>query len=319
MPSEPKTTIKRILGIDFETASRQRASACSVGLFLKDFNSHEALFEKEILIDPECDFDYFNSLVNCITPSTVKGCEPFPAAASVIASLIDEQTTVIAHNASFDISVYRKSCERYGLQIPRFQYLCTYVMARNLLSALPSYSLDYLTSALDLPAFNHHNALSDAKACVSLFEKLMSDVNCTSTGQLTLHCGVVQGTTIDNNNYRPCHKSSDSKRQSYVSEQSVDVCDIDDSNPLYQKTVVFTGTLSSCTRSEAFLRVEQVGGIPSENLNKSTNFLVYGFQDPFFLNGKEKSTKLIRAEKLIAKGADLQIVSEDEYERLFDI
>ncbi len=164
--------MKRILGIDFETANRYRDSACSVGLFLKENN--KVLYSEEILINPETNFDFYNTLVHNITPSMVKNAVKFPKVAKIIDELIGDfnQTLVVAHNASFDISVYKKSCQKYNIDVNNFDYYCTLKMAKNLIKDINSYSLDSLASYFNLPAFNHHNALADAKTAVYLYEKL---------------------------------------------------------------------------------------------------------------------------------------------------
>ena len=69
--------IRHILGIDFETANRTRSSACSLGLCVLDFPSGEVLEKKQFLINPNVQFDYFNTLVNGITPDMVKDAPLF--------------------------------------------------------------------------------------------------------------------------------------------------------------------------------------------------------------------------------------------------
>ena len=49
--------------------------------------------------------------------------------------------------------------------------------------------------------------------------------------------------------------------------------------PLEGQTVLFTGTLSGMTRSEAEARVRQLGGKPVKTLSKKVSFVVVG-QDP---------------------------------------
>lgn len=321
--STKSKAFRRILGIDFETANRYRASACSVGLFLKDVDSGTILFNKEILINPEADFEYFNTLIHGITPQVVKDEPNFCNAYNVICSLIDEDTIVVAHNAAFDMSVLRRSCERYGLSFPTFNYFCTLVFSRAIVKNLSSYALDDLVESLGLPPFNHHRALDDARACVSLFEFLIKPFSTHSIYSLSRRSGIRFG-WLDKDDYKPCsvRKCFDST----VTVQSSDDADpyedasfvVDESGPLYQKTVVFTGALSGMPRKEAEEAVAKHGGIPSANVTKSTNYLVFGYQDPTVLKGKTKSAKRIKAEKMAADGFDIQIITESDFYRLLD-
>lgn len=319
--AKPKS-FKRILGIDFETANRSRASACSVGLYLKDVATASVLYEKEILIDPECDFDHFNMLIHGITPETVKGQPTFKEAYTVIDSLIDDDTVVVAHNAAFDMSVFRRSCDRYSLSYPNIKYVCTLLLSKAMIKNLSSYALNDLSNSLDLGFFNHHHALDDARMCVLLFEKLSSSCEAVSLYQLANRTGVRFG-YLYSDGYKPC---SVRKESAHLIDSVNDDSDpyedngfeVDENNPLYQKIVVFTGALSGMPRKDAEREVLRHGGIPAANITKATNYLVFGYQDPKVLNGKEKSSKRIKAEKMASEGYDIQIITEDDFYHLLE-
>lgn len=325
----PPKKIKRILGIDFETANRHRASACCVGLVLKEFGADSILSEREILINPDCDFDKFNSLVHGIHPSHVKDAVLFPAIRDEIASIIGDDyhdLLVVAHNASFDVSVYRNECIRYNIPTSDFNYVCTYHMARALMPGQTSYALDRVSTALGYPQFAHHSALADAKACVWLFEHLMDAAGCVNATQLRrkriVSYGRIYGDT-DYDFYRPCRRYTDPADISIDVSSDNDICtdtpdNLDTNSPIYGKVFVFTGVLSGMTRAIASGLVTSHGGVVGSNITKKTNYLVYGYQDPAFLAGHDKSSKLIKAEKYIADGADLQIIDELDFLRMLD-
>ena len=50
----------------------------------------------------------------------------------------------------------------------------------------------------------------------------------------------------------------------------------------------------------------------------ATNYVVHGYLDPAFTNGKDKSSKLLMAEKYVASGADIQVISEVDFFRMLD-
>jgi len=73
------------------------------------------------------------------------------------------------------------------------------------------------------------------------------------------------------------------------------------------KSFVFTGTLEGFTREQAQARVVALGGEVPSGVNKALGYLVVGA-------GKgAKSSKQKKAEELIAAGAPLQVLSEDEF------
>jgi DNA polymerase-3 subunit epsilon len=66
-------------------------------------------------------------------------------------------------------------------------------------------------------------------------------------------------------------------------------------------------------RVDAMKKVTNVGGIPSNSITKNTNYLVIGMQNLRGLNKKQKSSKVIAAEKLISQGANLQVIGEADF------
>ena len=329
-----KSAYQYILGLDFETANRSRASACSMGLCLKKING-DIILEKEILIDPETEFLYYNSMIHKITPDMVSGCENFTHAYHVFCNILDKYPgiCVVAHNASFDISVWLQSCIRYGLTSPRFYYVCTLNFARKIVKQLPSYTLDSLAAYFNLPAFEHHNALSDAKTTVRLYEHLYNLCDFHSIFDLTRKNILTLGAVYkEGNNFRRCHSkygtnmavesesATDeqieemlSKQIERLEEQRMILVNQLPKTDFGGKTIAFTGALKSMTREEAKLYVESNNGIFASSLTKKVNILVCGYQDPAVLKDKEKSAKVRKAEEMVANGAKLEILTEQDF------
>ena len=93
---------------------------------------------------------------------------------------------------------------------------------------------------------------------------------------------------------------------------------IDEENPLYGKECVFTGKLEKMEREEAWKKVVAIGGKIADNVTKKTNFLILGNNDYRKSLADRKSNKQKTAEKLILKGKDLQILSEDTFYSLIE-
>ncbi len=75
------------------------------------------------------------------------------------------------------------------------------------------------------------------------------------------------------------------------------------------KSVVFTGTLLSSDRKTAQKKVVAAGGETPSGVTKTLSYLVIGDGSP----EERKSSKAQKAEKYIAEGAALQIISESEF------
>jgi len=79
-----------------------------------------------------------------------------------------------------------------------------------------------------------------------------------------------------------------------------------------------TGNLQSMTRHEAAQKIVDQGWRFKDGVVKSTNFLVVGEQDFSKFRGGNKSGKLRSAEKLLADGQPIEIISEDDFLRMFE-
>jgi tetratricopeptide (TPR) repeat protein len=85
--------------------------------------------------------------------------------------------------------------------------------------------------------------------------------------------------------------------------------------------VVFTGKLSSLGRRDARALVVRLGGETADDLNAKTTMLVVGAEGfgPPVDEAVAKSNKLKRAEEMVAAGAPLKIIAEEEFCRLVGV
>ena len=132
----------KIIAVDFETANERRASACSVGLaWIED--AKVVRVEERLIRPREMRFSGFNIGIHGIRPEDVEDAPEFP---EVMDEFRDDfaGAMMLAHNASFDMSVWRASLDLYRQPYPVFDYLCTLQMARRVWADLPSHKLNAL-------------------------------------------------------------------------------------------------------------------------------------------------------------------------------
>lgn len=295
--------------IDFETATAQRDSPCELGLtFVKD---RQIVETKSWLIKPMYDdFDYFNVLIHGIRPEDVADKPEFDVLWNEIKPLIENQF-LIAHNAGFDMSVLRRTLEAYQLPFPTLQYSCSYIFSKKVWQGLPAYDLKTLCNANGI-VFKHHRAGADSRATAELVLKAFDKAEVYSVDDFPEKLKTSVGQLFEGG-YRP----SETKRvYKNVAEQIVG--DPSKHNPesiFYGKTVVFTGTLSSMVRSKAQQAIADIGGILGNAITKDTDFLVVGQQDYKVVGDDGMSSKQEKAIKLIEKGADIEVISENDFLR----
>lgn len=79
------------------------------------------------------------------------------------------------------------------------------------------------------------------------------------------------------------------------------------SHPFYNKQIVFTGALSTMTRSDAARQVKAYGGFLQGTVTQQTDFVILGDKR------RGISTKQRKAEQLINLGKDIQVLIEDDF------
>jgi DNA polymerase III subunit epsilon len=145
--------------IDFETAQGYRYSICQVGLVRVE--QGKIIDEINLLVQPPDNYywDRFTA-IHGITPEATLYAPTFNKVWPKIEPFIKNKN-VVAHNGlSFDFPVLKETLSYYGLHEPDYQKFCTYrIFKTNLASLCKEYNI----------ALNHHDALSDARACAELF------------------------------------------------------------------------------------------------------------------------------------------------------
>lgn len=152
------------VALDFETADKY--IPCSLGLAV--VSNSQIVEKRNWLIKPICYpyFHYYAQRIHGIHKDDVKFEPEFDELWNEIKPYLESQV-LVAHNASFDINVLRKTLRHYKLEIPSARYYCTYQIARLVWQQSPKFSLDYLCNEMGFE-FAHHKADSDAEACARL-------------------------------------------------------------------------------------------------------------------------------------------------------
>ena len=154
------------LALDFETATPQWNSPCELGIaVVRDGVVKEV---RNWLIKP-ASWPYFspwNVAVHGIRPADVAGSPTFDEIWEEVGPLM-QQSTIVAHNASFDMGVLRGTLASYRIQHPLFQYFCSVSLAKRIWPHMPKFDLKTLCTRHSIPLV-HHRAGNDAEATARL-------------------------------------------------------------------------------------------------------------------------------------------------------
>ncbi len=169
------------VAIDFETATSDFTSVCSLGICMVENNVITK--RKEILIRPvPFEFNDYNIRIHGITPDMVEYKPTFDMYWDDVKPYL-ENKLVIAHNADFDVGALCATLEYYKIPFPTFDYLCTVKLSQKAYPELTSHKLNNLCDALGI-SFHHHQAYDDAYACARVLLRILEDYSLLSLDEL---------------------------------------------------------------------------------------------------------------------------------------
>ncbi|MDD2737844.1 MAG: exonuclease domain-containing protein [Methylomonas lenta] len=280
------------IAIDVETANADMASICQIGL--ARFKDGKLVEEWSSLIDPEDYFDFINIDIHGITEEDVAGAPIFSEVVEELSKLLS--SSVCVSHTHFDRVSIGRALEKYSLNPIETTWLDSARVARRTWEecAWRGYGLSNVCAIIGY-TFKHHNALEDAKA----------------SGQVIIAAKEKTGLDVDAWLKR-VHQPIDPANSSSGSAVNRD------GNPegeLYGQVLVFTGALE-IPRKEAADLAASIGCAVASGVSKKTSLLVVGDQDIIKLAGKDKSSKHLKAEQLIAKGQKIRIIKESDFKAL---
>jgi DNA polymerase-3 subunit epsilon len=157
------------IAIDFETANKNRVSACAIGLvFIKDYKiAHQASFK---IKPPNTEkFSAFHTNLHGIRQEDVDFWEHFDELWENELSKYLNNSLVIFHNASMELSVLKNLFEFYNIVTFDISYIDTMQLAEK--SGQPK-KLEDLAAKFEIEINKLHDPVSDARTCALIFNEL---------------------------------------------------------------------------------------------------------------------------------------------------
>jgi DNA polymerase III subunit epsilon len=278
--------------IDVETANADLSSICQVGIAsFKDGGLADSWVS---LVNPEDYFSAVNVSIHGIDNYQVKDAptweEVFPQVASRL------QNRIAVSHTPFDRLALTRVCDRYNLAVCECTWLDSAKVVRR---AWPEFSksgygLSNVAAHFGIE-YQAHDALEDARCAGLLLLRAVTETGLSPEQWLTR---VTQPIDPLGQTHKQVHKR--------------------DGNPdgdLFGEILVFTGSLS-IPRREAADDAAAAGCRVDDSVTKHTTMLVVGDQDLQMLAGHEKSSKHMKAERLIREGQHIRILGESDFMRI---
>ncbi len=154
----------RYVAFDVETPNHLNHRMSAIGITVIDDGAVTEEFYS--LVDPETDFDWFNTRLTGIDADAVAGAPTFAELWPTIEPLMSSGV-LAAHNASFDMRVLRSCLDHYEIDWKRSaRCLCTVQISRRLRPGI-SHKLNDLCACFGIE-LDHHHADSDSRACAEI-------------------------------------------------------------------------------------------------------------------------------------------------------
>ncbi|MDF2851661.1 MAG: Exonuclease RNase and polymerase [Sphingobacterium multivorum] len=291
--------------LNFDTATEYRNSICQIELSIVQNN--KVTETKKWLIKPNSYPFLENTYENGITAEMVKDSPEFDIVWKEIKPILENQL-IVTHNAGFHISALRKVLDYYELEYPTFNHFCTSIVAKKTNPYIGIYVFDYLVDS-----FNIHKKSPKTVQIAEITKRILKDFSGDNIEDYLQSIGVDIGYFKNPNKFIPCltKRTYVKKEDKYgLKDLPTDSSTHNPDSIFYGAEVVFTGTLVSMQRKEAVKKISMIGGIPSDSLKTTTNYLVCSNDDVKNMSPDKMTGKYKKAISFAAKGHDIEIIDE---------
>lgn len=270
--------------IDVATANhRLPGSVCGVGLVR--VRDGEMVGKTGGQVRPPQGLDEFNerlSEYHGVTADSSANAASWPTTAERIASYIGTDL-LMSHGTDWNTRMIRAACDAEDMPWPRLRFLCTLTLAHQAFE-LPFYNLPFVAEAFDVTLDGKHWPLINPRGAALIAISLARRHGVDSLDELADSLDVRLG-TVESGRYVRCAKRPSSKSLTMGSSGGRPTArdanpNADPEHPFYGKVIVFTGSLQSKKRQQAWNDVSEVGGIPEQGVTKRTNILIVGDLNP---------------------------------------
>lgn len=282
--------------IDIETTGLDPQIDDIIEIGIIKVNNNKIIDTFSSLVKPFSPISDFISQLTGITNEKVKDCPTIDKILPFVKDFISDKI-IIGHNINFDINFLYDNFVRFENYLFRNDYIDTMRLSRILFKELLDHRLSTIANHLNVKFNKMHRALIDCEITNNCYRKIKD--------------------YITKNNIDISQILRQNKTKLKAKDITTNYTTFEESNPFYNKTCVFTGTLEF-PRRQAMKYVVDFGGHCADNVTLSTDYLIVGnFEYSANIKGN-KSSKLRKAESLVLQGYDIKILSENVFYDLIE-
>ena len=207
---------------------------------------------------------------------------------------------VLGHNVGFDVNFIYDDVDRVLGKAFGNNFVNTIRVAKKAIPGLAHYRLSDICNHYGIDIGTAHRALIDCRMTHDVYQRMRLQFSSESAFQNLFErkpAGIVPYAKLD----------------ARMIAAQVPAEEIDRSNPLFGKQVVFTGTLEAFRRREAMQIVANLGGINANSVTRTTDYLIVGNNEYCTSIRDGKSAKQKKAERYVLEGTGIAILDETTF------
>ena len=279
--------------LDIETTGLDPRYCEIIEISAMKYSSGQNIGTFSTLVKPSEPIDEYITSLTGITNDMLKSAPDISEAMQKFYNFVGSDL-IVGYNVNFDINFLYDNLLNCRSLILSNSFIDVMRIARKILPGLKNHKQATVADHYGISTAGAHRAAVDCEICNAIFEKLQANI--LATGQ-----------SLED------FKLSSKRSELHAKDISTENISFDTSHPLFGKVCVFTGTLEKMSRKDAMQLVVDFGGSVGDNVTKKTNYLILGNND-FCQSIKDgKSNKQKKAEDLILKGHDIEILSENVF------
>ena len=205
-------------------------------------------------------------------------------------------SVLMAHNANFDINFLYDGAVKLNSTFFTNSFVDTLRLARKAYPDDRNNRIKDIVARENLDGSGAHRALNDCHLLKNIYDIMREQM--------------LRTYSIDEYQDLFKYKKSSVLNASDIVPASLE---FDEDHLLFERYVVFTGTLESMQRRAAMQAVADAGGIPQNGVNKYTNYLVIGSTEYKKSIKEGRTNKMRKADAMKATGADIEVISESVF------
>lgn len=301
------------LVIDFETATEQNNSACSIGIALIK-GSEIVKTESHLIQPPNNEFRTANINIHSITPKDTENEPFFDEIWEKIKLYFQKSEYITAYNAQFDMSVLKCTLELYGLDDIDFEYFDAIPFSSKVCGG-NNKKLNQRCETLGIELNNHHDALSDTIATAKVIIKCMELKNVKSIQKyLSKYTSISIKLFSDLNPTRSFGKSKFSKSDLNMIN-GIENDEDAEQHEFFGKNIVFTGNFSE-HKEVLEAMASKKGAIVKGAVSGKTDIVVIGEVD-LKVSPSGVTTKERKARELNENGKNIVLIDELGFRKFY--